>query len=473
MKTKAKIHYYDIGDYLSREDKLNIIKKFGSIARIPWTIIEPNEHGDWINHRNEMFKKFIPMGNKEDKKDIKTFFVQYYSNGLKTQRDPWCYNSSLTTVKEKAKEQIDFYNDQLIKLNNKEIADVDYTTNKISWTAGVLSDLQRKKSYELSACEYRECIYRPFFKQNLLYYKPLNERQYQIPKIYPTPTHENLVICVSGIGVTKDFSCIITKTLPDLELIGKSQCFPLYWYEEKNKPKTHSDGSTDAADMFDTVEKEKEYIRRDGVTNWILNTARKRYGYKLTKEDIFYYVYGILHSPDYRTIFATDLKKSLPRLPLVDNADDFWAFSRAGRELAELHLNYETVEPYGKCPVVFAPLTTKGEGMNYRVEKMRFAKKDSKTADKSIIHYNTGITIEHIPTEAYEYVVNGKSAIEWIMERYAVTTDKKSGITNDPNDWAKEHEDEKYILNLLLRIINVSVQTVEIVKGLPKLKFEE
>lgn len=225
--------------------------------------------------------------------------------------------------------------------------------------------------------------------------------------------------------------------------------------------------------MFGNNDEVCSYERQDGITNWIFNTARKQYGYKVTKEDIFYYIYGILHSPDYRTTFATDLKKSLPRLPLIEKADDFWAFSRAGRKLAELHLNYETIEPYRKCQVVFAPLTTKGEGMNYWVEKMRFAKKDSKTADKSIIHYNAGITIENIPAEAYEYVVNGKSAIEWIMERYAVTTDKKSGITNDPNDWAKEHEDEKYILNLLLRIINVSVQTVEIVKGLPKLKFEE
>lgn len=218
---------------------------------------------------------------------------------------------------------------------------------------------------------------------------------------------------------------------------------------------------------------EERYIRNDGVTDWILSAARKRYGYKVTKEDIFYYVYGILHSPDYRTTFVTDLKKSLPRLPLVEKADEFWTFSKAGRELAELHLNYETVEPYRKCQVVYAPLTTKGEDINYRVEKMRFAKKDSKTADKSIIHYNAGISIVDIPAEAYEYVVNGKSAIEWIMERYAVTTDKKSGITNDPNDWAKEHNDEKYILNLMLRIINVSVQTVEIVKGLPQLKFEE
>ena len=228
------------------------------------------------------------------------------------------------------------------------------------------------------------------------------------------------------------------------------------------------------------------YVRKDGVTDWILSTAHKQYGYKVTKEDIFYYVYGLLHSPDYRTAFATDLKKSLPRLPLVEKADDFWTFSKAGRELADLHLNYETIEPYRKCIVSFAPLTNKGDKMNYHVEKMRFGKIDSKTSDKSVIYYNNSITITGksviyynnsititgVPAEAYEYVVNGKSAIEWIMERYAITTDKKSGITNDPNDWAREHNDEKYILNLLLQVINVSVQTVEIVKELPKLKFE-
>ena len=465
--SKAKIHYYDIGDYQSREDKLRIIKQFGSVENIPWTILEPNEHGDWINHRNEMFKDFILLGDKDDKKNKQTFFVPYYSNGLKTQRDPWCYNSSINTVKEKAKEQIDFYNEQLDKINRKEkeISDIDYNTNKISWTRAVLVDIQRKKNYCLKDCAYRESIYRPFFKQYLLYYKPLNEMMYQIPKLFPTPDHKNLVICVSGIGVTKDFSCIITDTLPDLELIGKSQCFPLYWYDSSD---------ADVADLFNQgAEKPmNRYVRKDGVIDWILNSARKQYGYKVTKEDIFYYVYGLLHSPDYRTTFATDLKKSLPRLPLVEKADDFWAFSKAGRALANLHLNYETIEPYGKCVIVHAPLTTKGDSINYHVEKMRFGKIDSKIADKSIIHYNHAITIEGIPAEAYEYVVNGKSAIEWVMERYAITTDKKSGITNDPNDWAREHNDEKYILNLLLQVINVSVQTVEIVKGLPNLKFE-
>jgi predicted helicase len=226
-------------------------------------------------------------------------------------------------------------------------------------------------------------------------------------------------------------------------------------------------------DLFNqNTDYKDNYERRDGISDWILTTVRKQYGYKATKEDVFYYVYGLLHSSEYRTMFATDLKKSLPRLPLVEKVDDFWGFSKAGHELANLHLNYETVEPYRKCQVIYAPLTNKGKSINYHVEKMRFGKIDSKTVDKSIIYYNNAITIEDIPAEAYEYVVNGKSAIEWIMERYAITTDKKSGIINDPNDWAREHNDEKYIFNLLLRIINVSVQTVKIVKSLPRLKFE-
>lgn len=461
---KAKIYYHDIGDYLSREDKLHIIKEFGSIKNVPWAEILPDEHGDWINHRNDTFGAFIPLGDKDDKRNEQTFFVPYYSNGLKTQRDPWCYNSSLETVKRKAKEQIDFYNEELDKLLAGEIVDVNYDTQKISWTRAVLSDIKRKRKYNIGDAEYRISAYRPFYKQNLLYYRPLNEMMYQIPKLFPTPEYKNLVICVSGIGVTKDFSCIVTNVLPDLELIGKSQCFPLYWYEEETS--TFETGGMD--NLFGN-----SYVRHDGVTDWILTAASKLFGSGVTKDDMFYYVYGLLHSPEYRAAFTNDLKKSLPRLPLVENPDDFWAFVRAGRELAALHLDYENIEPYRGCTVTYGAYSNRGgEAINYRVEKMRFGKTDGKTVDKSTIHYNGGITITGIPAEAYEYVINGKSAIEWIMERYAITTDKKSGIINDPNDWPREHGDEKYILNLLLRIVTLSLKTTAIVKSLPTINFE-
>ena len=470
--SKAKIHYYDIGNYLSREDKLRIIKQFGSVENIPWTILEPNEHGDWINHRNEMFKDFIPLGDKDDKKNKRTFFVPYYSRGLATARDAWCYNFNKQKLISKLIESIDYYNQQRESYNNtnKDIdvrSFVTYNDNKLSWNRGLLNYCKSNKVIRFESDSIRKSIYRPFQTEWGYFNVAMNDMTYQLDKLFPTSNHKNLVICVSGLGGNKENSAYISNCIVDLNCLDAgTQCFPLYWYEEEQQ--TYQTGGMD--NMFESPE--SSYIQREGITDWILTAARKQYGYKVTKEDIFYYVYGLLHSPDYRTTFATDLKKSLPRLPLVEKADDFWAFSKVGRELADLHLNYETIEPYRKCIVSFAPLTNKGDKMNYHVEKMRFGKIDSKTSDKSVIHYNNAITITDIPAEAYEYVVNGKSAIEWIMERYAITTDKKSGITNDPNDWAREHNDEKYILNLLLQVINVSVQTVEIVKGLPNLKFE-
>lgn len=464
----ARIYYHDIGDYLSREEKLRIIRNMGDISNplMQWVTITPNEHGDWLNKRSEQFKLYTPLGDKIDKKNKKTFFVPYYSNGLKTQRDPWCYNSSLPVVEKSAKEQIDFYNEQREKLAKKEISDVDYSTHKISWTRAVLSDIQRNKPYNTQDCQFREGLYRPFFKQHLLFYRPLNEMMYQIPTLFPTSNQRNLVICVECIGARRDFTALITDCIPDLHVLEAAQCFPLYWYD---------DSTADIADLFSAPQSEMDcYVRRDGVTDWILSTARKQYGSRVTKEDIFYYVYGILHAPDYRTTFAADLKKSLPRLPLVESPDDFWAFSRAGRSLAELHLGYERVEPYTGCRILLAPLTNRGDEISYLIDdKMRFGKLDSKTADKRVIHYNAGITIENIPLEAYDYVVNGKSAIEWVMERYAVKTDPASRIENNPNDWCREHDDPKYIYNLLLRIITVSLETMKIVRSLPKLKLEE
>jgi predicted helicase len=283
--------------------------------------------------------------------------------------------------------------------------------------------------------------------------RELNDMIYLLPKLFPNSIGvENRVICLPGIGNTKDFDVLMTNSIPDLGLTSATQCFPLFYYEENNATQKG---------LFDTDEASGKYIRRDAISDFILERAKQQYGKTVTKEDIFYYVYGFLHSKEYRETFANDLKKMLPRLPLLENVKDFWAFSKAGSQLTELHLNYETVAP--------APdVTVSGDdGKTYKVDKMRFPKKDQ----KDTINYNSKITISNIPAKAYEYVVNGKSAIEWIMERYAVTTHKESGIVNDPNDWAKEVGNLRYILDLLLSIINVSVQTVDIVNSLPKVDF--
>lgn len=271
-----------------------------------------------------------------------------------------------------------------------------------------------------------------------------------MPKLFPTPETKNLIICLPGIGGRWiEFSPFMVNDLPDLHLHNDgTQCFPLYYYEKR---------SAYQATLFDTGN--EEYTRKDSITNFILERCQESYGPKVTKEDIFYYVYGLLHSHDYRKAFAADLKKMLPRIPLVEKPADFWVFSKAGRTLADLHLNYETQPACGEVVVEGA------EHGNFHVEKMRFPDKK----DKSVIEFNPWIKLTNIPLEAYDYVVNGRSAIEWVMERYQIKTDKASGITNDPNDWAQEQGKPRYILDLLLSVITVSLETMKIEKKLPSL----
>jgi predicted helicase len=274
----------------------------------------------------------------------------------------------------------------------------------------------------------------------------------------PLPTSENVVISASGVGANKPFSAyIIVAFLADYELVSKGQCFPLYWYEKVDEEKQKQSGDMYAAEQ---TPKADSYIRHDAITDWSLAAFQKQYDPNITKEDIFYYVYGILHSPEYKSRFAADLKKMLPRIPL---AGDFWAFSKAGRELAKWHLNYEEVEPF--------PVTEDAKGMDldpesfYRVKKMTFGKKDGKP-DKTVIAYNENLILRDIPLAAYDYVVNGKLALEWIMERYQVNNDKDSRIVNDPNEWST---DPRYIVDLIKRIIRVSIESMRIVEKLPPL----
>ncbi|MCI5127254.1 MAG: helicase, partial [Candidatus Electrothrix sp. AUS3] len=389
---------------------------------------------------------------------------------LSTSRDAWCYNSSAKALEKNIRTTLDFYNEERSLFQEQKATTPDvkakdclgYKDSKISWTTALIRDVENGQEHEVDTCNIVQSVYRPFFKQHLYFSRILNERVYQIPKLFPAPELDNLVICVSAPGGNKDLSAIVTDCIPDLHFNGDTQCFPLYWYEKPQEKQL---------DLFSTASG-SEHIRRDGISDFIFKRAKKQYGKSVTKEDIFYYVYGILHSPEYRTAFANDLKKMLPRLPLLDKVADFWAFSKAGRALADLHINYETVPPYDGVTV------TGADSGFFRVEKMRFPKKDGivrgkkkKVNDTSIIHFNSKITLSEIPEKAYQYVVNGKSAVEWIMERYQVKTDKKSGITNDPNDWAEEVGNPRYILDVLLSVINVSVQTVDIVDGLPTVDF--
>lgn len=470
-KKKAEIYYHDIGDYLTREQKLEMVKKFRSVNGVEWKTLEPNEKNDWINVRDGVYDSLFLLGDKkENPKQV--FFDKHYSNGLKTNRDGYCYNFSESGLIDNIQRSISFYNNEIMNFQeelrkNPYLKSTDFLnmdSTKFIWDRQQKeTDSYNGKLYEYDNSSIRECVYRPFTKENVYFNRELNNCVYQLPQLFPNDNRSNLIICVPGLGSTKCYSSIISKYIVDLGINSACQCFPLYWYEE-NKAIQLS--------LFDTVGNDGKYIRHDGITDWILKEAQKRYHTKsITKEMIFYYVYGILHSEDYRTRFAADLRKSLPRIPLVDDVNVFMDFYKAGKKLAELHLNYETIPPYPGVKVDGdRPLTGTDDDYEYYkvVDKMRFRSKQ----DKSTILYNGHIMVSDIPDKAYEYIVNGKSAIEWIVERYCVSVDKKSLIKNDCNDWGKEHKKPRYILDLLLSVINVSVQTVDIVKGLPKLKFD-
>lgn len=468
---KAKIYYHDIGDYLSREEKLRMIKDFGSVSskKLNWQTIIPNEKNDWINQRDGLFDTLIPLAPEKKFTLNAQGVFSTYAIGVATNRDAWVSGFSKEKVAYNMKNMIDFYNQQI------KTGELSNDKTKISWTRALKKDHKKGIEYTYEKNKFIITHHRPFAKSNLYYHKPFIECPGIFDKIKPSG-YDNKIICISGVGSSKDFSTIITECIPDLQLLFNGQCFPMYWYEEnKNQQAT----------LFDDVETEK-YIRRDGITDWILKEVRKRFGgtKAITKEHIFYYVYGLLHSKQYRERFADDLKKSLPRIPIVENVQDFMAFYKAGKELADLHLNYEDninsqatgndgdYSFYAAMPMfAYSSFGVKVCGdkdicneeysddtyQYFSVDKLSFAKVRDENgklvADKSKIIYNGHITIENIPLKAYEYVVNGKSAIEWIMERYAVTIDKASQIKNDPNDWAREHGQPRYILDLLLSVM--------------------
>ncbi|MBR1850393.1 MAG: DEAD/DEAH box helicase [Bacteroidales bacterium] len=458
---KATIHYHDIGDYLSREQKLDIIRKNHSIATLQMDTLHPNEHGDWINLRNDNFASYIPIEpEKRYDASAHSFFVTN-AVGVATSRDAWVFNFSQEALSANIGRLIATYNEQRDMLHRGEISELTKDETKISWSVNLKKYAESNRQLDVDTSCLLCAFYRPYTKQYLAYDRNIIERPGQWTQFFPTPQHKNVVIGVPGIGGTKEFSCLIYDSMAECLNIFNGQFMPLYWYEEREG----TQGS-----LFG--EGQERYIRHDAVTDFILRRAREQYGGRVTKEDIFYYVYGFLHCPTYRETFANDLKKMLPRLPLVERADDFWAFSQAGRQLAELHLDYEHIEP---CPEVlldirFAESLT--DEQLFHVEQMRFSKGSEGGKDKSTIVYNPFITLRNIPLRAYDYVVNGKSAIEWIMERYCDKVDRKSGIRNDANQWGLEHNNPRYALDLLQSIITLSLRTMDIVDALPKVSFD-
>ncbi|WP_375679352.1 MULTISPECIES: DEAD/DEAH box helicase [unclassified Bartonella] len=487
---ECKIYYHDIGNNRTIKEKLTALECFGSVGGITdkkgWQVIAPDKHGDWIRQRDESFETFLALG---DKKGYNKKLFETFSCGISTSRDAWAYNSSREALAKNMRNMINFYNSEVKRFSDIYHTDRKTRTNivdnfansdakKISWSRSLKQQLIRGKIFEFEDKYLIQSLYRPFTQQWLYYNRIFNERvlQFSIGKAV-----KNKVIQVTGVGARSGFSVLMSKDLPNLHAIDTGQCFPRYFYEDITSLKSKDNNQSHL--FMNSIEKSNnaDLQQCDGITDAGLAHFKEAYPNEtITKDDLFYYVYGLLHSEDYRARYADNLSKELPRIPCVKTADDFWKFVTAGRELGHLHVNYETVEPY---PVTFKkgnPKLTKISNPEkfYYVTEMKFAKaakeKGKSEKDKSTVIYNSNITITDIPLEAYEYIVNGRPALEWVMGRQCVKTDKKSGIVNDANRYAVETVgNPAYPLELFQRVITVSLETMKIVKNLPKLEIRE
>lgn len=476
----AVVHYRDIGDYLSRDEKLAILREAlptladspPSLADVAWQVITPNEHGDWINQRSTSFQALMPLSPTAGES-----VFGLLTHGLKTSRDAWNYSSSRAALEANTARMVEHFNAQVDRFRQYRSeqtgsvgvrsADVERFVErdsaKFSWTSGDFANVARGIPYEVGDTVITTATYRPFHRRWVNAGPRFNNRMGKLLRVFPAEGVENIAIAMSTIGARSAFTAYVTRDLPDVHLwVDDTPCFPRYVYE----PATAGD---DAPELFDA----DPTGRRHNVTDHALAGYREL-DPAIDHDDVFFYVYGILHSPDYRTAFAADLKKSLPRIPRVEAAADFWAFSKAGRELAHLHTEYETVEPWPALRYAYRAEFDATHPDAYRVLKMKHPRvtdraTGAKVEDRTRIVYNDWITVEGIPERAYEYELGSRSAIGWVMESWRVRTDKASGIRNDPNDWATEHGQPTYILDLVGRVVTVSMRTLDVVTSLPRL----
>jgi len=492
------IYYHAVGDYWKAEEKERYLTSFEGVDAVKWERLTPDARHSWLVPGNDAeFAGFIPIGSKAtksaDQEDVAAVF-KVFGGGVKTNRDEVVYDFQRPELEARVIRFIEDYNGEVDRWKRSGGDDVnvdDFVSyEKVKWSRDLKADLQRGRHAEFSEDKIRTSLYRPFLKRFLFFDRVLNEEVYVFPRIFPTreSENENRVICVSGLGSTKAFQVLEVSIIPCLDMLEKTQCFPFYVYDE--------DGSN----------------RRENITDWALAEFRERYGSaispqvssaasaplrlkkelqrrdaedaekkhaekgtaqrrgaeaaeqsnaevrEITKWDIFYYVYGILHHPGYREKFSDCLKRELPRIPLAGTGKDacatFWAFAEAGRKLAKLHLDYEKIEPW---PLEW--IETAGMPLSFRVEdKMRLSK------DKTSLTINPSLRLAGIPPECFEYRLGNRSALDWVVDQYQVSEDSRSGIRSDPN----RADDPEYIVRLVGQVIRVSVETVEIVGALPE-----
>lgn len=480
------IHYAEVDDYLARQEKLDELDGQGSIAGTEFEQITPNSHGDWLNQRDDRYLEYQPIGDKKTKGKTSTNAVFFqFSRGLETARDAWCYSFAADEVENNMRRMISNYNQQV------SAGEKDYDATKVSWSSSLDSQFERKTIFYFSADSIRPSMYRPFCKLSVYFDHYLNHRPYQLPQIFPTPEQPNLALGPIGER-RKEFSTLMVDCLPDLEMVSKAQWCPLYTWG-----KLTSDGPQGSLLDFCGMTTEQiskpinfarpiaeqvplevgGYRRRDNITDATLAAYRQHYhdarspqGERISKEDIFFYVYALLHHPEYRERYHADLKKMLPRIP---KAVDFWSYSTIGRELADLHINHERMPAYSSIQAEWSMDTPTDEWAKYHVTKLVWAKTSGKAKDLTRLIYNDYLTFSGIPAEANECKIGGRSPLEWMVDRYKITTDKKSGIVNDPNDYCREVGDPAYIAKLVPSLVTVSMRTQELMRALPEFLVDE
>ena len=435
---QTEIFYARVDEWWRKEEKYGYLNAKEQYRNIEWKAIRPDKRYTWLTEGLQAeFETFLPLGTKEAKAgkgEAVDVLFKSYSRGVVTGRDAWAYNFNRNVLIENMNRMIRHYNAEVDRWKRQENYDMNINdfvisdNRKISWSGDLKQALKKEKTGYFTIDKVRQSLYRPFTKSYLYFDRLMNNSVHLFPSIFPTTETENRAVCVRGLGSNKTFHCLMTQQIPELHLTGNSQCFPFYTYDE--------DGSN----------------RRENITDWALAQFRRQYqDDSISKWDIFHYVYGLLHHPEYRQRYQANLKRDLPHIPLAPQSSDFRAFATAGARLADIHVNYEQMPAY--------PLTMverPGQAPTWRVEKMRLSK------DKQSIRYNDFLTLEGIPKKAFAYRLGNRSALEWVLDQYRVKIDKRSGIVNDPN-----RADDQYIIGLLQKVIAVSVETVAIVEGLP------
>ena len=493
----AEVFYAEAEDYATRQEKLNQISAYESIGGISgadaFRPITPNQHGDWISSRDERFSTFQEIGNKPLKgKESTPAIFRQYSNGLKTNRDAWCYNFSREAVAANMRRMINNYNNEVNAGTNVDSLDTDST--HVNWNRQLLRDLAARKHHLFDDGALRLSVYRPFCTQSVYFAREMNDMIYQLPQLFPTTKHSNLCITIST-DYRKEFTSLLTALLPDLSTVATAQVFSLFSWEPlsptsgsepdlfadlatSSESQTGEEATASSLDFSRPIGDQipvilDGYRRIDNITDATLASYREHYGDAgITKEDIFFYVYALLHHPEYRERYADDLKKMLPHIP---RAAGFHTYASVGRELAGLHVNYERVEPYPSVQEEASLHAPADPWERYRIgeRKMRFPKLGRRDKDVTRLEYNDYVTLTGIPAEAQGYSISGRSPLEWIIDRYHVKTDKASGIVNDPNDFLREQGRPDAVVDLIKRLVTVSMRTQELLATLPKLEVPE